>query len=84
VRRTKKSKLLTKPFVDGLLSGGGKIVLRKVIGGNPIYEAGLDIGLGFFRNNKTLLAQGIVAGVTAFLPNLNALGGQGQEPWVGQ
>jgi len=84
VRRMRGKKLMTKPFVDGLISGGGKIVLRKVIGGNPIYEAGLDIGLGYFRNNKTLLAQGIVNGITAFLPNMNILGGQGQEPWVGQ
>lgn len=84
VRNTRKSKLITKPFVDGLISSGGKIVLRKVLGGHPLYEAGLDIGLGYFRNNKTLLAQGIVAGAVAFLPNLNILGGQGQEPWVGQ
>jgi len=84
VRNTKKGKLFTKPFVDGLMSGGGKIVLRKVVGGNPIYEAGLDIALGYFRNNKTLLAQGMVNGVTAFLPNLNLIGGQGQEPWIGQ
>ena len=84
VRRTRKSKLITKPFIDGLMSGGGKIVMRKVLGSNPIYEAGMDIGLGYFRNNKTLMAQGIVNGVTAFLPNLNLLGGKGQEPWVGQ
>jgi len=84
VRTTRKSKLFTKPFVDGLMSGGGKIVLRKVVGGNPIYEAGLDVALGYFRNNKTLLAQGMVNGITAFLPNLNLIGGQGQEPWVGQ
>jgi len=84
VRRTRRNKLITKPFIDGLISGGGKIVLRKVLGANPIYEAGLDIGLGYFRNNKTLLAQGIVNGATAMLPGLNILGGQGQEPWVGQ
>lgn len=75
---------MTKPFVDGLISGGGKIVMRKVLGSHPIYEAGLDIGLGFFRNNKTLMAVGIVNGLTAMLPNLNMLGGQGQEPWIGQ
>jgi len=79
VRRTRKSKLITKPFVDGLISGGGKIVLRKVVGANPIYEAGLDIGLGYFRNNKTLLAQGIVNAVTAFLPNLNLIGNGGGQ-----
>jgi hypothetical protein len=79
VNRTRKSKLITKPFVDGLISGGGKIVLRKVVGANPIYEAGLDIGLGYFRNNKTLLAQGIVNGVTAFLPNLNLIGDGGGQ-----
>jgi len=84
VSRTRKSKLVTKPFIDGLISGGGKIVLRKVLGSNPVYEAGLDIGLGWFRNNKTLMAQGIVNGVTAFLPSLNLVGGQGQEPWIGQ
>jgi len=85
VRRTRRSgKLITKPFVDGLISSGGKIVLRKVMGGHPIYEAGLDIGLGYFRHNKTLMAQGIVAAAVAFLPNLGMLGGQGQEPWVGQ
>lgn len=84
VRRTRKNKLITKPFVDGLISSGGKVVLRKVMGGHPIYEAGLDIGLGYFRNNKTLLAQGMVAAAVAFLPNLGMLGGQGQEPWVGQ
>lgn len=83
VRRTRKGKLITKPFVDGLMSGGGKIVLRKVLGSNAVYEAGLDIGLGYFRNNKTLMAQGIVNGITAFLPNLNLMG-SGQEPWVGQ
>ena len=80
----RKSKLVTKPFIDGLISGGGKIVLRKVMGSNPVYEAGLDIGLGYFRNNKTLIAQGIVNGATAFLPSLNLIGGSSQEPWVGQ
>ena len=84
VRRTRRSKLITKPFIDGLISGGGKIVLRKVMGANPIYEAGLDIGLGYFRHNKTLMAQGIVNAATTFLPSLNLVGGQGQEPWVGQ
>jgi len=70
---------MTKPFIDGLISGGGKIVLRKVVGANPIYEAGFDIMLGYFRNNKTLLGQGIVNGATAFLPSLNILGGNGQD-----
>ena len=49
-----------------------------------IYEAGFDILLGYIRNNKTLMAQGMVNGATAFLPNLNLIGGQGQEPWMGQ
>jgi len=85
VRRTaRKGKLVTKPFMDGLISGGGKIVMRKVLGGNAIYEAGFDILLGYIRNNKTLMAQGMVNGATAFLPNLNLIGGQGQEPWMGQ
>ena len=80
VRHTRKSKLITKPFVDGLISGGGKVVLRNVVGANPIYEAGFDVLLGYFRNNKTLLGQGVVNGLTAFLPSLN-LGniGGGQE-----
>ena len=78
-----KGKLVTKPFVDGLISGGGKIVLRKVVGANLVYEAGFDILLGYFRNNKTLMAQGIVNGATAFLPSLNMMGG-GQEPFFGQ
>lgn len=84
MRRTRKNKLVTKAFIDGLISGGGKIVLRKVLGANPIYEAGLDIGLGYFRHNKTLMGIGIVNGATALIPSLNILGGQGQEPWVGQ
>jgi len=85
VRKTaRKGKLVTKPFMDGLMSGGGKIVMRKVLGSNPIYEAGFDVLLGYIRNNKTLMAQGMVNGATAFLPNLNLLGGQGQEPWMGQ
>jgi hypothetical protein len=75
---------MTKPFMDGLISGGGKIVMRKVLGSNPVYEAGFDIAIGYFRKNKTLMAQGIVNGATAFLPSLNILGGQGQEPWIGQ
>lgn len=83
VRRT-KGKLMTKPFVDGLISGGGKIVMRKVLGSNLIYEAGFDIVLGYFRNNKTLMGQGIINGATAFIPSLNLVGGQGQEPWIGQ
>jgi len=82
--RRRSSKLMTKPFIDGLASGGGKIVMRKVLGANPVYEAGFDIVFGYFRKNKTLMAQGIVNGVTAFLPNMNLLGGQGQEPWTGQ
>jgi len=84
VSRTRKGKLITKPFVDGLMSGGGKIVMRKVLGANPIYEAGFDVLLGYFRHNKTLMGIGIVNGATAFLPGLNILGGQGQEPWAGQ
>ena len=67
---------MNKSFIDGLLSAGGKMVIRKVIGGGAIYEAGVDIGLGVFRHNKTLLAQGIVNGATAFLPSLNVGSGQ--------
>lgn len=74
VRRAKKS-IMTKPFIDGVMSSGGKMLVRKVFGGGPIYEAGIDIGLGLFRHNKTLLAQGIVEGATAFLPGLKLGGG---------
>lgn len=84
VRKTKTNKLMTKTFVDGLISGGGKVVMRKVLGSNLIYEAGFDIVLGYFRNNKTLLGQGIVNGATAFLPSLGLVGGTPQESWIGQ
>jgi len=83
VRRT-KNKIMTKTFVDGLISGGGKVVMRKVLGSNLIYEAGFDIVLGYFRNNKTLLGQGIVNGATAFLPSLGLVSGTPQEGWIGQ
>jgi len=77
--------LITKQFVDGLMSGGGKLAMRKTIGYNPIYEAGLDVVLGFVRNNKTLIAQGIVNGATVMIPSLNLMGGSSQEPaWSGQ
>ena len=84
VRHTRKNKLVTKAFIDGLISGGGKIVMRKVLGSHPIYEAAFDVGLGYFRHNKTLMGIGIVNGATSLLPGMNILGGQGQEPWIGQ
>lgn len=69
-RRAKMS-LMSKTAIDGYMAQGGKFLVRKVIGGGPIFEAAIDVGLGVFRNNNTLLAQGIVEGVTAFLPSLN-------------
>lgn len=67
--------LTSKGFMDGVLSSGGKMVIRKVLGGGPLYEAGVDIAIGFIRKNNTLIGSGIVTGITAFLPSLNIGGG---------
>lgn len=69
--RRSRGKLFTKTMVDGLLSAGGKVVVRKLIGGNQLIDASIDLGLGFFRNNKTLLGQGIIEGITIVIPSLN-------------
>lgn len=74
-RKRATSFLTSKGFMDGVLSSGGKMVIRKVLGGGPLYEAGVDIAIGFVRKNNTLIGSGIVTGITAFLPNLNIGGG---------
>jgi hypothetical protein len=63
--------LTSKTTMDGILSAGGKVVVRKVLGGGPLYEAGVDLAIGFIRKNNTLIGSGIVNGITAFLPSLN-------------
>lgn len=69
-RRTAK-KLLTKPFIDGLIASGGKVALKKFGIQHQLLDAGIDGAVGVFRNNKTLQAQAIVEGLTTFLPSLN-------------
>lgn len=73
--RRSKNFLTSKTAMDGFISELGTFAVRKVFGGAPIYEAGVQLGIGFIRKNNTLMAQGIVKGVTAFLPNLNIGGG---------
>jgi len=74
-RRKTTNILTSKTAIDGYIAEGGKFVVRKVLGGGPLYEAAVDGGVGLFRHNNTLLAQAIVKGVTAFLPNLGIGGG---------
>lgn len=74
-RRKTANILTSKTAIDGYIAEGGKYIVRKVIGGGPLYEAGVDAAVGLFRHNNTLTAQAIVKGVTAFLPNLNLGGG---------
>lgn len=66
-----KGKLLTKSFVDGLIASGGKVVLRKLGIQHQLLDAGIDGAVGYFRNNKTLLGQAVVEGITAVIPTLN-------------
>lgn len=74
-RRSTKNFLTSKTAIDGYMSAGGKIIIRKILGGGAVYEAGVDVLLGAFRKNNTLLAQGIINGLTAFLPSFNLGGG---------
>jgi len=73
--RRVKSTLMNKSFIDGVLSVGAKKVLSTFIGSNPLYDAGVDVGLGFIRKNKTLMGQGISNGLLSFIPIGNSNGG---------
>lgn len=69
------SMLTSKTAMDGYIAEIGKVAVRKLLGGGPIYEAGVDGAVGVIRHNNTLVAQAVVKGVTAFLPSLNLGGG---------
>ena len=75
--RKAKATMLNKSFIDGVISVGGKKVLSGFLGGNPLYEAGFDIGLGYIRKNKTLMGQGIANGILSFIPLGNGGSGGG-------
>ena len=82
-RRSAK-KIVTKQFIDGAMSQGGKWAINNFVGQNPIYEAGFDFALGWVRNNKTLMGQGVTnIALNMVLGNMIGMG-KGQDPLIGQ
>jgi len=81
-RRSAK-KLITKQFIDGAIDSGAQYMVKSFVGDSPLYSAGIKFGLGWVRNNKTLMGQGVTdLALSMFLGNM--ISGKGQEPWIGQ
>jgi hypothetical protein len=66
----------SKNAIDGYISEGGKFVAHTFLGvNNPLVDAAISGGVGFIRNNNTLVGIAAVEGLTALLGgNIGATG----------
>jgi hypothetical protein len=65
----------SKTAIDGYIAEGGKVVAHTFLGvNNPLVDAAIDGGVGFVRNNNTLIGQAAVEVLTAFMNGTGATG----------